>query len=494
MRYKYGVSISSSEPTYDRNLCYYRNGWLQKIQDSGLPNSVPFIYNYYDNGNIASETSCAGSENYTYDSNNRLTQWTYIPTSGSTVQQNYAYDAAGNLTNKGGTSYSYNNANHITNAGFTYDHNGNLTSDGTRTYTYNALDQLVQVTGGGITATYEYDYSGLRTSKTVNGVTTTYSWDALGRLVKETASGSYTYYTYDANGNILGLDRASDNTYIVHTNQRGDVVSVTDKTHTIVAQYQYDPWGTITSYTGTLNQPYRYAGYWYDEETGLYYLKSRYYSPTLGRFLTRDAHGYINITNPKTLNLYAYCGNNPVNRTDPSGTTPGYNDATGECTNNQPGVTYTDVSVAVYTDDEGNITGYSVNGNYISTESSWSGTRGIGLSGQTEAGLVLSVNWQVVWDGQGNKGITLTFVPLTGGGTIDASLCGVYSRTGAMTINDLGGWSTNFGGSVGYVVTGGVERTYGNNYTGMTYSGGVGVAPAEVHATRSYTIMVYKWK
>jgi len=66
-------------------------------------------------------------------------------------------------------------------------------------------------------------------------------------------------------------------------------------------------------------QPFRYAGYYYDDETGLYYLKSRYYSPVLGRFLTRDSIKYVSKSNPQTLNLYSYCRNNPVSLIDPNG-------------------------------------------------------------------------------------------------------------------------------------------------------------------------------
>lgn len=66
-------------------------------------------------------------------------------------------------------------------------------------------------------------------------------------------------------------------------------------------------------------QPFRYAGYYYDDETGLYYLQSRYYSPILGRFLTKDDPSFIKYESPQTLNLYSYCGNNPVNFNDPTG-------------------------------------------------------------------------------------------------------------------------------------------------------------------------------
>lgn len=117
---------------------------------------------------------------------------------------------------------------------------------------------------------------------------------------------------------MVGLKK-NNTTYIVHDNLRGDVESITDTSGNIVAQAHYDPWGNQISASGSLVQPLRYAGYYYDDETGLYYLKSRYYSPTLGRFLVRDGIGYVDFADPQTLNLYSYCGNNPVSLTDPNG-------------------------------------------------------------------------------------------------------------------------------------------------------------------------------
>jgi RHS repeat-associated protein len=87
-----------------------------------------------------------------------------------------------------------------------------------------------------------------------------------------------------------------------------------------VAEYEYDAWGNILSQTGSLasENPYRYAGYRYDEVTGLYYLMSRYYDANIGRFLTRDTfHGFGD--EPQSLNQYAYAHNNPVMNIDPDG-------------------------------------------------------------------------------------------------------------------------------------------------------------------------------
>ncbi len=303
-----------------RKINYVLNGWVSQIQDPSMVHNYDYYYN--DNGTIWRNTSWTGWEDFAYDANGRLTSWYYSPWSGgSSMQENYAYDAAGNLMTKGSQTFTYNGANQITKAGYTYDANGNMTGDGSKIYIYNALNQLTQVKRASdnvVIATYVYNHNGLRKSKTVSGVTTTYNWDASGNLVRETTAGVSTYFYY-VGGKLVGLKK-NGTTYIVHDNLRGDVESITDVNGNIVAQAHYDPWGNQISSSGSLAQPMRYAGYYFDEETGLYYLKSRYYSPTLGRFLTRDDIDYIKGKNPQTLNLYSYCLNNPVSNIDPEGT------------------------------------------------------------------------------------------------------------------------------------------------------------------------------
>ncbi|WP_084279108.1 RHS repeat-associated core domain-containing protein [Anoxybacteroides tepidamans] len=109
-------------------------------------------------------------------------------------------------------------------------------------------------------------------------------------------------------------------TYYYHVNGHGDVVALTDASGNVVAQYEYDAWGNILSKTGALAtaNPYRYAGYYYDEETGLYYLMARYYDANMGRFLTRDTfHGSEN--EPLSINQYVYTKNNYVIYADING-------------------------------------------------------------------------------------------------------------------------------------------------------------------------------
>ena len=105
-------------------------------------------------------------------------------------------------------------------------------------------------------------------------------------------------------------------------NAQGDVIAIVDSSHNVVVKYTYDEWGVKGSVTGTMaatlgvQNPFRYRGYCYDEETGWYYLQSRYYDPVVGRFINAD--GQIN-EGVLGANLFAYCENNPVNRSDSSG-------------------------------------------------------------------------------------------------------------------------------------------------------------------------------
>ena len=207
---------------------------------------------------------------------NRLTSWTNID---GTVQ-NYQYDAAGNLLQKGSQAYTYNAASQITNSGFQYDDNGNLLSDGKFNYAYdheNRLVEVKQVADGATVASYAYDYRGLRVSKTTAAGTIRYHWDDKQRLVRESdANGSTIAQYYYMGIQLVAMEKAGT-LYYVHTNYRGDVVGVSDQNKNIIANYTYGPFGEPLTQTGDANIiPFRYAGYYYDGETGMYYVKARY--------------------------------------------------------------------------------------------------------------------------------------------------------------------------------------------------------------------------
>src|SRR3989337_2706736 len=108
------------------------------------------------------------------------------------------------------------------------------------------------------------------------------------------------------------------NTYYYQYNAHGDVVSLTNSSGQVVNTYEYDPWGKVLSSNEQVSNPYRYAGYRYDETTGLYYLQKRYYKPEILRFLTKDLYPG-DLRNPQTLDFYNYVKNNPINYVDPTG-------------------------------------------------------------------------------------------------------------------------------------------------------------------------------
>ena len=178
---------------------------------------------------------------------------------------------------------------------------------------------------------YTYNSDGIRTSKSytnaLSGETRNHTYVLDGtRILSEKITGSlsYTlYYLYDESGNVQGF--IYNNThYYYQKNLQGDVVRILNSSGSVVVEYTYDAWGNIVSTTGsmasTLGQynPFRYRSYYYDVETGFYYLQSRYYDPVVGRFLNADgiigANGGI-----EGYNMFAYCNNNPVMYVDPSG-------------------------------------------------------------------------------------------------------------------------------------------------------------------------------
>ena len=171
---------------------------------------------------------------------------------------------------------------------------------------------------------YTYTPDGIRSSKTVNGTKTEYLLNGTQILAQKTGS-DVMWFFYDSTGTRIGVQQGNVTAYYMY-NLQGDVVGLADAaTGKIIAKYLYDAWGKCVSvenadgYTiGTAN-PFRYRGYYYDNETGFYYLNSRYYNPEVGRFLNADAFASTDISGVLSTNMFAYCENNPVNNCDSSG-------------------------------------------------------------------------------------------------------------------------------------------------------------------------------
>jgi RHS repeat-associated protein len=323
----------ASHKNGDSTMMLYKYNGAGDVVEATLYDSNGNIYDdyqyTYDNkGNITTVVSNAGTTSYYYDELNQLIK--EVRPDGTTIE--YTYDANGNrLTKKvtqgqtvTTTNYTYDDADQLTavnGTANTYDANGNLTSDGQRTYTYDAENRLTSVKDslGNTIASFTYYSNGLRKTMTTASGTITFHYDENGNVVYETDQNNNVVasYTYDSENRPVSMTRGGT-LYFYQYNAHGDVVALTNASGTVVATYTYDAFGNLLSSTGTVVNPYLYAGYRYDQETGLYYLQSRYYNPNTGRFLTRDTFEGMK-DDPLTLNKYVYCSNNPVMNTDPSG-------------------------------------------------------------------------------------------------------------------------------------------------------------------------------
>ena len=210
-----------------------------------------------------------------------------------------------------------------------YDSIGNPTSwyDGT-TFTWSNGRRLTSAVNSstGLNNSYTYDMDGLRLTKTVGSVEHKYVWQG-SKLVAEYFGGTEFEFFYDENGapyafSYKATASATPVMYYYVTNLQGDVVSILNAGGTSVAEYSYNAWGKVLSATGTMAaiNPIRYRGYYFDSDSGLYYVSNRYYDSEIGRFINADDTDYIGADGSVlSCNLFAYCMNNPVNRFDVDG-------------------------------------------------------------------------------------------------------------------------------------------------------------------------------
>ena len=141
-------------------------------------------------------------------------------------------------------------------------------------------------------------------------------------IVSENRNGNIIQYYYNEAGSVIGL-RYNGNDYFFRRTVQGDIIAILNTSGEVVVTYEYDPWGNILSTSGSMaatlgaDNPFRYRGYYYDNESGFYYLQSRYYDPVTGRFLNADDTAYLGVTETTSgYNLFSYCENNVVNYCD----------------------------------------------------------------------------------------------------------------------------------------------------------------------------------
>ena len=267
----------------------------------------------------------------------------------------YTYDKLGRLVREDNKSAGETSL-------FDYDNNGNILTKRTLSFTLKGKEEVEELISTAKEYTYDRDrllsyngetfvYDGLGNPTTYRGKTLTWS---KGRQLTNYNRTAFAYngqgqriskgnisYIYGSDGNLVsqsdGLSFMYDATgvvgikydnkyYAFRKDILGNVIGILDENGINIVQYRYDAWGickiekdTSGKNLGELN-PFRYRGYYYDTETKLYYLKTRYYDPEIGRFITIDDVTYLAPDTINGLNLYAYCNNNPVMNVDPEGT------------------------------------------------------------------------------------------------------------------------------------------------------------------------------
>lgn len=303
------------------------------------------VLNYtYDNmGRISSTVYAGKTVQYLYD---KLGQLTRVNDQIANVTWTYAYDRGGNMTQKQkyayttgnlGTAqqtinYAYGDTNWkdkltaYNGASISCDAIGNTTNDGAWTYRWEAGRQLAGMTKTGTSIAFKYAIDGSRIKKIVGSTATDYYLHGK-KVIHQRQGTNNLHFYYDSHGRVSHVS-FNNVMYGYVQNVQGDIIAIIDAAGTSVVQYNYDAWGKPISKSGTLastlgtQNPFRYRGYVYDEETGLYYIHNRYYNPEWGRFINADS---VISSSTRLLgqNAFAYCCNNPVNFYDKSGNSAG---------------------------------------------------------------------------------------------------------------------------------------------------------------------------
>ncbi len=330
--------ITDCEQIVFSNLFSYTDS---KVSGIVYNNGDKFTYEYTAEGKISNVLqNCDKVISYIYDNLGRVVrednalagrsyEFIYNEDNNMSQKRTYSY-STGELTELLlEDTYAYQNPwkdqlTGVNGEAITYDETGNpLTYRDGMTMEW-AGKTLVGVNGQS-ELDFTYNPEGIRTSKTVDGVKTEYVIEGKD-IVFEVNDGNVTAYIYDSDMNVIGMIYEGE-TYYFEKNVQSDVVRILDEEGNILCEYVYDAWGNVVLVKGDTElagkNPFRYRSYYYDNETGLYYAESRYYDPQTGRFINADKIETI-VWDYTNLNMYVYCGNDPVNYYDPSGETPIY--------------------------------------------------------------------------------------------------------------------------------------------------------------------------
>lgn len=373
LNYEYNQENALTKLSFDNNAINYKYDELGRLIEVNINDVYKKEYSYINKGALTSllvKQEKIGDDLYEYQYN-KLNNITRITKNGKTWKEyrydnheelireddyehnkttRYQYDNSGNILAV--KEYELNTYNLLKKDAYEYTNNSwkdQLTKYNADTITYDAIGNPLTIgnnislgwingrqldtyvdTIKNISASYQYNKDGIRIKKTINNTPTEYYVEN-NQIIFETRNNDMLYYIRDNIGNLIALLH-NNNLYYYLLNIQGDVVGLLDENYNLVASYKYDSFGKIIAIEdGSQNDisnnpnhiasinPFRYRSYYYDNETELYYLNSRYYSPEIGRFINADAIIKDLSTNSLSTNMYSYCKNNPIIHSDKNG-------------------------------------------------------------------------------------------------------------------------------------------------------------------------------
>lgn len=349
---------------YDSHIINYQYDELYRLTNTSINNIYNMTNEYVSYGKRATEVIkriCNGSNSfdYKYDESNNITDILYNEQQikkyyynqyneliaeedyTTNIKNQYQYDLFGNILSK--TTINMNDNSVLNSILYSYENNNwrdQLSKYDSTLITYDNVGNPIKV-GENINLTWgnghelakyediskslavEFDYNqnGIRTKKIVNGIVTNYYLEN-DRIIYEQTDNNILYFMRDKD-NLIGF-KYNESTYFYEKNIQGNIIAILDNNCNKIVEYEYDSWGNVITISDNTEQkigeinPYRYRSYYYDKETGLYYLNSRYYNPIWGRFISPDSCIGLN-GDHIGYNLYTYVSNNPINNIDPNG-------------------------------------------------------------------------------------------------------------------------------------------------------------------------------
>lgn len=349
-KYTYETTVNPND-----NKIYYTGRIKELEYTNGNNQIIKYVYEYDDYNNISKIYGYTNGVEVYYEENyydifsQLIAQW--IEIGDEIIISEYGYDSRGN--NIGYYSLNQTTGESLNSASFSYNDKDEMIQANLNGQNYNIsyssegqpslylgweidydMRNICVMENDDYYIEYYYNANGIRVGKSIDNGATVESVNYIldgNNIIRETHTGASNYtmeYYYDLNNSILGFTY-NGSKYLYLKNLQNDIIGIVDSNNNIVVKYYYDAYGRIikTLDTSGINlsniNPFRYRSYYQDNETGWYYLNSRYYNPLTNRFVTMDQIEYLGASETiLSINLYTYCEGNPINNIDPNGNAP----------------------------------------------------------------------------------------------------------------------------------------------------------------------------